>query len=150
MQFCILKRGKGCHAETAHFFQRQGFVISALVGSSKHFQVFCLHFLSCRHRSPSPDQLAGSLKPGRILHLVKNRKETVSSPKHNVCSPAASRDKNTQKRSTHSYHTEANGNKGKADHICEQLTPIWPTSLGLVPWKWARVTSDAEEGMFSG
>lgn len=38
VQFCILKRGKGCHTETAHFFQRQG--INAPVGSSKHFQAF--------------------------------------------------------------------------------------------------------------
>lgn len=142
VQFCILKRGKGCHTETAHFFQRQG--INAPVGSSKHFQAFFppLFALPTPISVPRP---VGWVFEARqdTSHPAMNRKDTISSPKHNVCSQAASRDKTTQKRSTHSYHTETNGNKGKADHICEQLTPIWPTSLGLVPWTWARATSDA-------
>lgn len=32
--------------------------------------------------------------------------------------------KKKKKKNQHSYHTKAKGNKGKAEHICEQLTPI--------------------------
>lgn len=39
---------------------------AGLCHQKKHFQVF----LPCRHRSPSPDQLAVSLKPGRILYIL--------------------------------------------------------------------------------
>lgn len=46
-----------------------------------------------------PDQITGPLILGQdTSHAVRDRMETVSSPKHNVCSPAASRDKKTQKK----------------------------------------------------
>lgn len=89
LQFCVLKWGKDCDTETSHFFfQKQAFVVSMLVASYKCFQVFSTTDLHPQTRS------LGLWYWARILHMLRETGwRLFQAQKHNVCSPAASRDK---------------------------------------------------------